>query len=333
VAGTLKLGQILVSRGILDPDQLALALAEQQESRAKLGMTLVRMGFVDEEVLIRTLAGQLKLPVARIRGKRVSPEVLACVPVDVAEEQRCLPLFFKTERGERILFVAMEDPSDTLALDQIGIASGEKVRAVLVGPTELEEALQRHYHWASLTGESPDWLTAGAVPAGDAPAAEATPESAAQRAPAAPEDPDPEPDPEPGPARARDPLPFAEDEPFAFGTESLSGGESELDDSAELGSLSALGGSLADPGWEGDLSADLDTTPELPASETALEDGLEAPAPPSRQAPAPRDGLDPGIILRALSQLLVEKGVITRDEFVARLGQIAAQEGARSDPS
>jgi hypothetical protein len=315
VAGTLKLGQILVSRGILDPDQLALALAEQQESRAKLGMTLVRMGFVDEEVLIRTLAGQLKLPVARIRGKRVGPEVLACVPVDVAEEQRCLPLFFKTEHGERILFVAMEDPSDTLALDQIGVASGEKVRAVLVGPTELEEALQRHYHWASLTGESPDWLATGEVPAGDAPAA--------------PE----EPDPEPGPARAPDPLPFAEDEPFAFGTESLSGGESELDDSSELGSLSALGGSLADPGWEGELSADLDTTPELPAAEPALDDGLEAPAPPSRQARAPRDNLDPGIILRALSQLLVEKGLITRDEFVARLGKIAAQAGARSDPS
>jgi hypothetical protein len=344
VAGTLKIGQILVTRGILDPDQLALALAEQQESGSKLGMTLVRMGFVDEEVLIRTLAGQLKLPVARIRGKRVSPDVLACIPVDVAEEQRCLPLFFKTEGGERILFVAMEDPSDSLSIDQIALATGMKVRAVLVGPTELEEALQRHYHWASLTGESPAWLDGGPTPAGDAPQAEASPEPAARRAPAAvaeapgpASDPDPDPDAELEPERGAEPEPFGEDEPFAFGTGSLADEDEALGDAGELDSLAALGGTLADPDWDGDFCADPDTTPERADAAPARAPELASPAPaaPAREAErgAARDGLDPAIILRALSQLLVEKGVITRDEFVARLGQIAAREGARSRPS
>ena len=92
--GTLKIGQLLISRGLLQPDHLSEALAEQQEIGSRLGMILVRRGFVEEETLIRTLAGQLKLPVARIRGKRVGPEVVECIPVDVAEKHRCLPLFF-----------------------------------------------------------------------------------------------------------------------------------------------------------------------------------------------------------------------------------------------
>ena len=60
-------------------------------------MTLVLMGFLEEETLIRTLAAQLKLPVARIRGKRVNAEVVELVPVELAEKHRCLPLFVKSQ--------------------------------------------------------------------------------------------------------------------------------------------------------------------------------------------------------------------------------------------
>jgi hypothetical protein len=90
-----------------------------------------------------------------------------------------------------------------------------------------------------------------------------------------------------------------------------------------------------------------DTAPELPggelpagelldADDDAAEPDFELAAPdPAPQPPAPQvarpDSLDPRIILRALSQLLVEKGVITRDEFVQRLGELAAREGVRVD--
>jgi type IV pilus assembly protein PilB len=308
VGGRLKLGQILVNRGILHPDQLAAALADQQGTGARLGMTLVRMGFVDEETLIRTLAGQLKLPVARIRGKRVSAEILSCIAVNLAEQHRCLPLFFKKEDGERVLFVAMEDPSDAEALDELARESGERLRPVLVGPTELEEALQRHYHWASLTGEAPEWSA-------PRPAEEA--EASSHGAD----------DPEPafGPASEPEPEPAAD-----------AGGPGE--DRSE------------EPAWPEDLG-DADTAPELPDAgdagdldlddEAAFEPDFELgpPEPPmAHAAPEPRpestsapglrpDSLDPRIILRALSQLLVEKGVITRDEFVQRLGELAAREG------
>jgi len=349
VAGRLKLGQILVNRGLLDPDQLAAALADQQESGSRLGMTLVRMGFVDEETLIRTLAGQVKLPVARIRGKRVSSDVLECIPVDLAEKHRCLPLFFKQEGGERVLFVAMEDPSDGEAIDAIASASGQVLRPVLVGPTELEEALQRHYHWASLTGEAPGWLSTRSPDEAGAPA-DPDPDS------------EPEPDPEPGP----DPLPEEAgdlepgEEPWSAEPAAPADLDGELlgdddglgaDLDSDLGEESPLehdpmpfGGPLLPAShWLGDRP-EADPAPELPEDDAdpdasgdgaddlqvAGDPGLEAPVPAEAAAPVPRpESLDPSIILRALSQLLVEKGVISRDEFVQRLGELAAREADR----
>jgi hypothetical protein len=277
VGGRLKLGQILVAKGLLHPDQLSAALAEQQATPGRLGATLVRMGFVEEEELIRALAGQLKLPVARIRGKRVSPEVLECVADELAEKHRCLPLFFKSEAGERVLYLAMEDPSDDEALAELERASGERLRAVLVAPTELEEAIQRHYHWASLTGEAPDWSaprTPAAVPTADAGS--------------------PWPDDGPGDPDQADTAP-------------------ELPDPAP------------DPDAELDLGLDLDE-PVAPDAISLREPAARPPA-ESGSRPLRPDALDPRIILRALSQLLVEKGLIGRDELVQRLGEIAAREG------
>lgn len=328
MAGRLKIGQILVNRGLLLPDQLALALAEQQESGARLGITLVRLGFVDEETLIRTLAGQLKLPVARIRGKRVSADVLECVDVELAEKHRCLPLFFKQEAGERVLFVAMEDPSDAEALEELATASGQALRAVLVGPTELEEALQRHYHWTSLTGEHFEWEAPGAPDGAHAPRA---PDQALEAGAADGFDPFSDPDTDPAPAD-QDP-----ESSFDFARRSELG----ADPGADAGAPRPLAAEEADEGLWADELADADTAPDLsdPDAGAGLDDASEvpeadwdlAPAPPAPADAASRvrpDSLDPRIILRALSQLLVEKGVISRDEFVQRLGEIAAREGS-----
>lgn len=300
MGGRLKLGQILVNRGLLEPDQLSEALAAQQEAGARLGTTLVRLGLVDEETLIRTLAGLLKLPVARIRGKRVSPDVLELVPVAIAEKHRCLPLFLRQEPGGRALFVAMEDPSDAEALEALAHASGEAVRAVLVGPTELEEALQRHYEWASPTGESPEWLSV-ASPGGVAAPAEPEPEE-------------------------------SQDEPSDAGREAAAEPSLPLDADAELGAAPDVSSAETAPeipeddggpdpaeewdaGREPAILADLDLAPREPAS-------------PGSGALRP-ESLDPGVILRALSQLLVEKGFISRDEFVQRLGELAARDACR----
>lgn len=258
MGGRLKLGQILVSKELISPEQLAAALGEQERWGSRLGMTLVRMGFLEEETLVRVLAGQLRLPVARIRGKSVNSEVLELVPVELAEKYRCLPLFLREEGAAKVLFLAMEDPSDLQALDELSFHIGEKLRPVLVAPTELEDALARHYHGTALMGP------ADALP----------PVHVSQPSQPDPEESETAPDLPP-----LDPLLDTGQEPLAFGS--------------------------------------------LPAM--ALDPNV-APASEEPSSHEPSQSLEPRVILRALAQLLVEKGIITRDEFAERLRNIASKE-------
>jgi type IV pilus assembly protein PilB len=140
-----RLGELLVGAGVLDEGQLDAALAEQREGGGPLGTIFVRMGFVDEETLIRTLARQLKLPLAWLRGRRVGYEVLALVPGELAHKHRCLPLSVQGEGANRSLFLAMQDPVDLQAIDEIRARVDCAIKPVLVAPSELEDALRLHY--------------------------------------------------------------------------------------------------------------------------------------------------------------------------------------------
>ncbi len=299
----LKLGEILVSKGLISEAQLAAALGEQRRWGKRLGMTLVLMGFLDEETLIRTLAAQLSLPVARIRGKRVNAEVVELVPVELAEKHRCLPLFVKNQEGSRELFLAMEDPSDLDAQGELGFRIGFRIRPVLVAPTELEDALQRHYHWAALMGQGSDTSPPFApIPV------------AARAASAAPA-------PDPLEISASLGLPKPAEEPFE-------------DTAPELQSVGIAAMSEA-PG---------DTQPDPPdidraAAELGAFGEPERSSPPRSATPraaAPRTAsaaMSSDVILRALSQLLVEKGVLSRDDLVERLRTLAAKDAGGESQS
>ena len=149
-----KLGELLVMAGAIDQTQLGAALAEQRKFHSPLGVTLVRMGFLDEESLVRTLARQLKLPIAWLRGKWVEPEVLDLVPAEIALKHRCLPLAVTDEGRGKKLHLAMQDPQDLETLDAVRFHVGHNVSPVLTAPSELEEALQRHYESGQTEGET-----------------------------------------------------------------------------------------------------------------------------------------------------------------------------------
>jgi hypothetical protein len=144
-----RLGELLVGAGVLDRAQLGAALAEQRKWGSPLGTIVVRMGFVDEETLVRTLARQLKFPLAWLRGKRISYEVLTALPGELAQKHRCLPLSMHGEGTRRTLYLAMQDPVDLQALDEIRFHVGCAIKPVLAAPSELEDALRRHYPLAA----------------------------------------------------------------------------------------------------------------------------------------------------------------------------------------
>ena len=293
----LKLGEMLVAKGLISEQQLAAALGEQRRWGKRLGMTLVLMGYLEEETLIRTLAAQLKLPVARIRGKRVSNDVVELVPVELAEKHRCLPLFMKDQGGSRELFLAMEDPSDLDAQGELGFRIGFRIRPVLVAPTELEDALQRHYHWAAVAGSTSPPLAAL-------------------------------------PSRSKDPaqtsLPEKPEQPFEDTEPELHAAAVAADAAAAAAEVEEPGDTQPDPPDIERAAAELggfDERPSAPASR-------RAPAAHAEPAPQVASGaMSPDVILRALSQLLVEKGVLTRDELVERLRALAAKEASEQKQS
>lgn len=140
-----KVGEILVQAGIIDEHQLAAALGEQTRWGRRLGMTLIKLGMVQEGQLVRALARQFDLPVASLAGKKIAPEVIALVPAKVACEHSVIPLFVKKEGRKAQLFLGMEEPSDLGVLDDLAFRTGMMIRPVMVGPTEIGEALDRYY--------------------------------------------------------------------------------------------------------------------------------------------------------------------------------------------
>ena len=145
MAKRLKLGELLIKGGAIDKIQLGAALADQRQFRQPLGKILVQMGFLDEEKLVRTLARQLSLPVAWLKDKWVDPQVIELIPAELALKHQCLPLSVELSDSGKLLHVAMHDPHNLEALDALRFLIGHKISPVLAAPSELDDAIQRHY--------------------------------------------------------------------------------------------------------------------------------------------------------------------------------------------
>jgi len=140
-----KIGDLLVAAGAINRTQLGAALSDQRSFGRPLGSILVQMGYLDEETLIRSLARQLKLPVAWLRDKWVEDAVRDLLPAELALKHRVLPLSVTLENNGKVLHLAMHDPHDLEALDAVGFQVGHKVSPVLAAASELDDALKRHY--------------------------------------------------------------------------------------------------------------------------------------------------------------------------------------------
>ncbi|HEB88775.1 MAG TPA: hypothetical protein ENI85_04320, partial [Deltaproteobacteria bacterium] len=156
MSGTPRIGEILVEAGVIDEMQLAAALGEQARWGRRLGVTLIKMGMVEEGHLVRALAKQLDLPVASLAGKRIADDVIALVPAKVATEHGVVPLFVKREGRTSQLYLGMEDPSNLAVLDDLSFRTGMEVHPVMVGPTELGQAIDRYYLGSGAAGAEAD---------------------------------------------------------------------------------------------------------------------------------------------------------------------------------
>ena len=137
-----KLGELLASRGKLDREVLLRALRAQRSVGGRLGTLLLEIDAVAEDDLLHVLADQLKVPFVEAEDLRdIPPDVLRLVPAKTAAKFCAVPVRASASQ----LTLAMLDPLDLGALDELAFVSGRRVRPHVALEFRLQEALARHY--------------------------------------------------------------------------------------------------------------------------------------------------------------------------------------------
>ncbi|MFO1041648.1 MAG: type II secretion system ATPase GspE [Planctomycetaceae bacterium] len=137
-----RLGQILIDLGYLTEDQLWDVLEEQKQSGGEIiGQVAVRMGMVTQEQVTEALAEQWGLPVVNLNETTINPKVLEDVPQPMAEMYKIMPL----SKKDNVLTVAMADPQNLAALDDLRNMLGCDVRGAVSNAKDVEAAIARYY--------------------------------------------------------------------------------------------------------------------------------------------------------------------------------------------
>jgi hypothetical protein len=139
---SLKLGELLVARGLITPEQLEDALFIQRQGGGRLGTNLIELGYVSDEDLARCLSEQLSIPYVRAEAlENIAPEVIARVPRKLAEKYRTVPVRF--HNGE--LYLCMADPQNFAKVDELKFALNTRLHLYVITEVTLNFALERYY--------------------------------------------------------------------------------------------------------------------------------------------------------------------------------------------
>ncbi len=141
VAQEVRLGDLFVREGLVTEQQLKEALAESKTGGIRIGYALVKLGFVAEEELTRMLARQYRVPAVDLDKVTVDEKVLRLIPSDVAHKHLVLPL----RRVGRTLTVALTNPTDFGAIDDLKFITKLDIEPVLVGEYTLRKHLDNYY--------------------------------------------------------------------------------------------------------------------------------------------------------------------------------------------
>ena len=138
-----RLGEILLEAKAISHEQLDQAIAEQKKTGGLLGAALVRIGALDEDRLTDILQEQLGLALVDLDEVTADEAALVRIKEDQARRYLAIPLEIE---GRRTLVVAMADPLNAQALEDLRFASGLYIRPVLARPRQITEAIERYYH-------------------------------------------------------------------------------------------------------------------------------------------------------------------------------------------
>ncbi|MCH7504867.1 Flp pilus assembly complex ATPase component TadA [PVC group bacterium] len=136
-----KLGEILVDQGLLTQAQLEDALAEQERTGVFLGEILVSKGVSDDVTIARALSTQLGFAYVDVSQMTVDPEALNFLNQDVCQRLNAIPLYIMRDN----LTVAMANPLDVIAVDELETVSGQRIKPVFGSVSMIRKAIQSNY--------------------------------------------------------------------------------------------------------------------------------------------------------------------------------------------
>ena len=137
----IKLGQLLVNNNIIKEEQLEEALELQKKEGGRLGSNLIKLGFLTDETLVEFLSEQYGVPAVSLSNEDVEDSITKLVPYDIAYKYQIFPV----SRSGATLTIAMTDPSNVFAIDDIKFITGYEVKPVIASETAIKEAIAKHY--------------------------------------------------------------------------------------------------------------------------------------------------------------------------------------------
>ena len=135
------MGELLIKRNYITPDQLKKASDEQKLKGGRLESNLVRLGYIKEDELLSFLSAQYRVPSVKISKMEINPTVMKLIPSSISKKYFIMPI----NRVGSKLTLAMADPSNIVVIDEIKFMTGFNVEPVVASETEIIDAIKKYY--------------------------------------------------------------------------------------------------------------------------------------------------------------------------------------------
>jgi type IV pilus assembly protein PilB len=157
-----KLGDLLLKAKLVTPEQVDAALQSQRDEGGKFGEALIRLGAVSETDITETLSQQFGVPSIDLAHFEIDPTLIKVVPGEVARKYGVLPV----NKTGATLTIAMSDPTNVFAMDDIKFMTGYNVEPVVASEASLRRAIDKHYGTprSVVLKERPKGATTGSAP-------------------------------------------------------------------------------------------------------------------------------------------------------------------------
>src|SRR5436190_9646760 len=143
-----RIGELLLKEKRITPEQLQEALNYQRQNGGKLGYNLIKLGYVKDEEITALLSKQYGVPSIALTQFEIDPAVVKLVPAETAQKYQIVPL----SRAGATLTIAMTDPTNVFAMDDLKFMTGYNVEPVVASETAVVAAIQKYYGKAAGNG-------------------------------------------------------------------------------------------------------------------------------------------------------------------------------------